>query len=104
MAARDPEARIRSARLASDISWGQTPNWAERTAAARRRSPITFEGQLSRVREEFPDESAAQQRAIAEKRWRTQQQQNAVKAAAAKRAKAVARRAAREQQDGRPAA
>jgi len=94
MPARDPEERIRIARDAADASWARTHNWQERTASARAKSPVTFEGQLHRVRAEFPDMPAAQQRAMAEKRWRKQQQTNARKAAAAKRAKREAREAA----------
>lgn len=52
MAARDPEARSRSASIAANASWARTQNWTERTAAAHAASPTSYAYWLNQVTED----------------------------------------------------
>ncbi len=80
--------RSRAARKAVNASWSRTANWAERTAPARRNSPISYGYWLKQVTEE--GEVRPKDRAkVAEKRWREYQSELSAKAVAARRAKAA---------------
>lgn len=88
--------RSLAARIAVNTSWARTPNRTERTAAARKATPVQFDYWLAKAQEDHPDASPAEQRAMAESAWRAQQQRNALKAAKARQAKrAQTRRATR---------
>jgi hypothetical protein len=53
-----PEQRVMRAKLASHTSWAEMPDperRAQRTAAARRKSPVSFEYWLDKVTAENPD-------------------------------------------------
>lgn len=90
MAARDPKARSENARIAALVNLAKTPNWTEMTALARRRSPVTFEYWLDKIRAEHPDVNPKQQRRMADAAWRARQRQNSAKAKAAKAARKAA--------------
>lgn len=86
--ARDAATRRRlAAQIAVNTSWARTPNRAERTAPARKATPVQFDYWLAKAQQDHPDVSPAEQRAMAESAWRAQQQRNALKAAKARQAK-----------------
>ncbi|GAA3441026.1 hypothetical protein [Planomonospora venezuelensis] len=47
-----PEERSRAARIAANVQWATTANRAERTEAARRRSPVSLDYWIDRIRAE----------------------------------------------------
>jgi hypothetical protein len=87
MAAADPARRKLASSIAADTSWARTANRSERTAPARRRTPVQFEYWLDKVRAEHPDLNPAQQRAMATNAWRAQQKSSSLAAAKAREAK-----------------
>lgn len=93
----DQAARRRrlAAQIAVNTSWARTTNRTERTAAARRATPIQFEYWLTKTRDEHPDASPDVQRQMAESAWRAQQQRNSL--AAAKKRQARREQARRDQ-------
>lgn len=47
-----PEQRSRAARIAANVQWATTPNWSERTEAARRASPMSLDFHIAKIRAE----------------------------------------------------
>lgn len=47
-----PEQRSRAARIAAHVQWAKTPHRGERTAAARRASPVSLDYWIARLRKE----------------------------------------------------
>jgi hypothetical protein len=87
MAANDPAQRTSIARTAAYTSWTNTPNWSERTAAVRRKSPVTFEYWLDKARSDFPDDSHEQSVKRATAAHRAYQQKLGRRSGEARRAK-----------------
>lgn len=97
MAARDKVARRRNAAIAADVKWACTPNRTEATAAARAKSPVSFEYWLAWAADQHPDMDAAGQIKAAQNAHRAHQRRVSAKAV-------KARAANRERKTGRAAA
>jgi hypothetical protein len=92
MAARDEQARRRSASIAADVRWAVCPNRAEATETARRASPQSLEFWRDWAAETHPEMDARGQLAAATSAHRAHMKQLSAKAARA--------RAERKQQQG----
>ncbi|MEV7011585.1 hypothetical protein [Streptosporangium sp. NPDC051022] len=88
-----PEQKSRSARIAGNISWARTPNRTERTAPARRKSPVSRDYWIAHVRAEgvVPEKDIVK---AAENYHRAYMTQLSSRAAAARAAKKTATAAA----------
>lgn len=87
MAAKDPIARSRAASIASHSSWAVTANRSDRTAPARRASPLFIEYWRELKKQELPDSSPKDQLAAARNAHRAYTKRNALKALHTRQAK-----------------
>ncbi|MFB4306897.1 hypothetical protein [Actinomadura sp. GTD37] len=98
MAAKDPTARSRSARIAANVGWAMTPNRTARASHGHRKSPVSLDYWRDWAKAQHPDMSAADQLKAAKNRHKAHMQQMALKSAASrrKRSEEAAAKAARE--------